>query len=69
MEEITVNIANYIVENDLKSKDVFDIFNNWSSEKGFIIKNTKDLLWIISYIKLLQSMDYDFIKESLQIAS
>jgi hypothetical protein len=67
MEEITVNIANYIVENDLKNEDVFNVFNNWVSEKGFIIKNTKDVLWVISYIKLLQSMDYDFIKESLHV--
>lgn len=66
---VSNTLAKYIVENDLKNGNVFDIYNKWASENGIIIDNENDLTWVISYIKLLQTTDYDFLKEAMELAN
>lgn len=62
------SLTNYIlkIKNQI-NKNAFSIFNDWTEETGICITKLEESLWVIEYIKSLQYIDTDTIKEALLI--
>lgn len=62
------SLTNYILKRkNQTNKNTFLIFNEWSEETGIHISKLEESLWVIEYIKSLQYVDIETIKEALNI--
>ena len=62
------SLTNYILKRkNQTNKNTFLIFNEWSEETGIHISKLEESLWVIEYIKSLQYVDTETIKEALNI--
>lgn len=67
-KEQIYSLTNYVLKlNNQSNKNTFSIFNEWSEETGIYISKLEESLWVIEYIKSLQYVDADTIKEALLI--
>lgn len=67
-KEQIYSLTNYVLKlKNQSNKNTFSIFNEWSEETGIHISKLEESLWIIEYIKSLQYVDADTIKEALLI--
>ena len=57
------NLTQYIIENKT-TKDVFALFNEWTTKNRVRIENYEEALWILNHIRTLQHMDITIIKEA-----
>ena len=67
-KEQIYSLTNYVLKlNNQSNKNTFSIFNEWSEETGIYISKLEESLWVIEYIKSLQYVDAETIKEALLI--
>lgn len=57
------NLTEFISQNKTK-KDVFALFNEWTTQNRVHIKNYEEAMWVIRHIRSLQHMDNTIIKEA-----
>ena len=57
------NLTQYIIENKT-TKDVFALFNEWTTKNRVRIENYEEAMWILNHIRTLQHMDITIIKEA-----
>ena len=57
------NLTQYITENKA-TKDVFALFNEWTTKNKVRIQNYEEAMWILDHIRTLQHMDVTIIKEA-----
>ena len=67
-KEQIYSLTNYVLKlKNQSNKNTFSIFNEWSEETGIYISKLEESLWVIEYIKSLQYVDAETIKEALLI--
>ena len=57
------NLTQYIIENKT-TKDVFALFNEWTTKNRVRVENYEEAMWILNHIRTLQHMDITIIKEA-----
>jgi hypothetical protein len=57
------HLTQYITENKA-NKDVFALFNEWTTKNRVQIRNFEEAMWVLNHIRTLQHMDITIIKEA-----
>lgn len=57
------DLTQFVMQNKT-NKDLFAIFNEWTSKYHIHIDNYQEAIWAINHIKMLQKMDESTIEEA-----
>ena len=56
------DLTQFVMQNKT-NKDLFAIFNEWTSKYHIHIDNYQEAIWAINHIKMLQKMDLPYIDD------
>lgn len=61
------SLTQFMINHTTTQDDVFTLFNQWTMEDGIRISNFQEAIWIIEYMKTIQQVDVELLKETQKI--
>lgn len=64
MDKLLNDLIDFIIMNDLFTRDTFYIYNTWINESNIKINSHKDLVLVLDYINLIKTTDKELLIKS-----